>query len=286
MVNQDILKYLTEGKKRGFEIPLLKDKLLKAGFQTKDIDEAVKGIKSPTVSVVKPVVPAVNKATDLSVKKFNTTSKKVTEDENPGKKVVSQDSVGASGEKSGVFGKIGKVFSKPTELFNSTKGDGIGGALGFYYVCSILPLIILSVLAWLLNDQIVSLLSKLIVDDKILSPLYLIGSFAVIGFVLLPIFFFVISGFLHGFVKMLKGQGSYGDSFNVVVYGYGPSVLLSWTVILLPILLIWSLVLHVKGLSVVHGISKGKSFGALILMSFVLSLIGSGISFGVWKLSG
>jgi hypothetical protein len=41
MVNQDIVKYLEEGKRRGFSIQLLKKKLLEAGFQEKDVDDAI-----------------------------------------------------------------------------------------------------------------------------------------------------------------------------------------------------------------------------------------------------
>jgi hypothetical protein len=41
MVNQDIVKYLEEGKKRGFSIQILKQKLLEGGFQEKDIDDAI-----------------------------------------------------------------------------------------------------------------------------------------------------------------------------------------------------------------------------------------------------
>ncbi|MBU0907175.1 MAG: hypothetical protein KKD18_01390 [Nanoarchaeota archaeon] len=47
MVNQDIVKYLEEGKKRGFSIQLLKKKLLEGGFQERDIDEAISAMAIP-----------------------------------------------------------------------------------------------------------------------------------------------------------------------------------------------------------------------------------------------
>ncbi len=47
MVNQDIVKYLEEGKKRGFSIQLLKKKLLEASFQEKDVDDAIAAMSVP-----------------------------------------------------------------------------------------------------------------------------------------------------------------------------------------------------------------------------------------------
>ncbi|MFZ5955166.1 MAG: hypothetical protein ACOYT4_01970 [Nanoarchaeota archaeon] len=41
MPNNDILKFLIEGKKRGFEIDYLRNKLIEKGFLNKEIDEAI-----------------------------------------------------------------------------------------------------------------------------------------------------------------------------------------------------------------------------------------------------
>lgn len=46
-MNQDIVKYLEEGKKRGFSIQLLKQKLLAGGFQEKDVDDAIAAMNVP-----------------------------------------------------------------------------------------------------------------------------------------------------------------------------------------------------------------------------------------------
>lgn len=53
MVNQDIVKYLQEGLKRGFKIPLLRQKLLEGGFKILDVDEAVKVVQPVTTPDVK-----------------------------------------------------------------------------------------------------------------------------------------------------------------------------------------------------------------------------------------
>lgn len=45
-VNSSIINYITEGKKRGFEVSLLVQKLLESGFDKLEIDKAVKQIES------------------------------------------------------------------------------------------------------------------------------------------------------------------------------------------------------------------------------------------------
>lgn len=45
MVNQDVVNYLREGKKRGFSVHLLKRKLLEGGFQENEIEEAIIAIE-------------------------------------------------------------------------------------------------------------------------------------------------------------------------------------------------------------------------------------------------
>ncbi|MBS3089020.1 hypothetical protein J4402_04580 [Candidatus Pacearchaeota archaeon] len=58
MVNQDIVKYLQEGQKRGFKISLLRQKLLEGGFKILDVDEAVKVVENTTM-------PAADKFSDF-----------------------------------------------------------------------------------------------------------------------------------------------------------------------------------------------------------------------------
>lgn len=45
MVNKNIVSYLEEGKRRGFGTKLLKQKLLEGGFNSKDIDIALREMK-------------------------------------------------------------------------------------------------------------------------------------------------------------------------------------------------------------------------------------------------
>ncbi len=49
MVNQEIVKWLVEAKRRGFSTPLLRKKLLESGFPEKDVDDAIAMIEKPSM---------------------------------------------------------------------------------------------------------------------------------------------------------------------------------------------------------------------------------------------
>src|SRR3989344_1612487 len=61
MVNADILNYLKEGKKRGFTLNILKQKLIEGGFDEKDVNEATMELqKSEFTQPSQPTLPSMN----------------------------------------------------------------------------------------------------------------------------------------------------------------------------------------------------------------------------------
>lgn len=59
MANQDIVNYLKEGKKRGFSLQILKQKLLEGGFEDKEIDLAISELnRLEMASTSRPQVPS------------------------------------------------------------------------------------------------------------------------------------------------------------------------------------------------------------------------------------
>ena len=54
MVNQKLVDYLKEGKKKGFGLDVLKKKLVDGGFSQKDVDEASSNIEGKEL----PAMPA------------------------------------------------------------------------------------------------------------------------------------------------------------------------------------------------------------------------------------
>mgnify|MGYP001558107274 CR=1 FL=1 len=49
MVNQSIVNYLSEGKRRGFAVNLLKQKLLEGGFNHAEVNEAIAIVESKII---------------------------------------------------------------------------------------------------------------------------------------------------------------------------------------------------------------------------------------------
>jgi len=60
MVNQKILTYLQKGVSRGFQVTLLKQNLIKAGFPQDQVNEAAKALKDTSKEVL-PQAPAIPK---------------------------------------------------------------------------------------------------------------------------------------------------------------------------------------------------------------------------------
>src|SRR3989344_8979892 len=99
-MNDDIVNYIKEGMRRGFSVGLLKQKLLEAGFNEREVEEAAKSVeqKSPVVIQQKNYLSQVQQNKPLR---------------SSGDEMI-------HGEL-GIFKKMGKALAHPTELFGKTK---------------------------------------------------------------------------------------------------------------------------------------------------------------------
>lgn len=254
MVNKDVVNYLKEGAKRGFSHNLLKKKLLEGGFKEADIDEAIgslgKNKKPKSISKVSnPVFPGKGKS-------LKTTGKINLKVEGPKKKVESEKMIG---EKIGLFKKIGMSLAHPTELFEKTRHEGIGPALGFLYLILIIPLVLGSLGLVLFLKTIESLLfGGLDTFSSALFPslLTVVLYFAIMILIIMPILLFIVVGIRHLIAKLYKGKGKYSDTFRASVYSLTPQMLFFFV----PGMGIWTFILSLFGLSINHQISKWRAF--------------------------
>jgi len=252
MVNQEIVKYLQEGIKRGFNISLLRQKLLEGGFNARDVDEAIN------------VVGNVNQFE----KKMEPAEKKIDN--------------GFVNESVGFFTKVKKTFSAPTWLFENTKNDGIFACLKYLWLISIVPFVLGSVVVYFLLQMLFSYfssLSEVAMNENLITMfrvssittiLMIIAGLGVYLFVIAPIFLFVTSGIIHLFVKLFKGSGKYSDTFRTLVYASTPSVIFMVIPFVNAIAGIWTLVLSIFGLSINHKISKLKAFLVLLVAGLII----------------
>lgn len=261
MVNQGILNYLKEGKRRGFSVELLKQKLLDGGFQKTDINEAINFLQieipkreTKTISAYTPAQPSP---------------------------LPSHYAVKELEQKISTFSKIGKAITHPTELFEKTSDEKIWPALKYYLLILIIPFIAITVLVILFFNLIISFFTAAIpqinlgslATFSVVSALAIAGFFALIFFIIIPIMLFIGAGILHLFVKIYGGKGDYKDTFRVSVYSSTPSTLLAAVPFLNFAATIWSFVLSIIGISFNHHISKLRAFFAYITITLITGII-------------
>ncbi len=284
MVNQDILNYLLEGRKRGFGLAVLKRKLLEGGFDVADIDEAIMA---------------------LPVEKMESKPLPITSQPTIKQSLPSAQTISSSQEKLSFFKKIGYSISKPRLLFEKTDEDSVGRTLRFHELLLLIPfalLILISALFLSLLAQFAppyfTMIFLLIAPTAIL---FLIGMLAGISFIIAPLFVLLIAGITHLFVILMKGQGGYKGTYKGILYGVVPGCMLSplitlislvayssWFTTLFSIgLFIWTIVLTIKGLAYYHKFSTTKAFFAgwlgliFFVMLFVAIIMGLALLFKV-----
>lgn len=273
MVNQDLVKYLTEGRRRGFGLALLKKKLLEGGFEEDDIEEAIMAL---------PVEPIVSDKSTLQkplIKKSLSTQ--------PTSSIPNSD-------KLSFFKKVNMTLVKPRLLFEKTDADSIKPTLGFQELLAIIPFLITVAGIMMLLSFVVasappgSLLGLFLAGISTTTLLVSMTLFAVALFVIWPLMMFVSAGITHLFVTLMKGQGHYRGTYKAMVYAVVPSFIVTpfaslislvgaygslVSQILLIIVGIWSFVLLVIGMKSYHKCSTIKAFFMVLLgMIFTVML--------------
>ena len=188
-------------------------------------------------------------------------------------------------EEIGYFSKLKAILFKPSEFFNSIKSEenineafkflafnllitGLISAIflsaGFLFMSLTSPLTLTNALPFqsLLAFSTPMLLLILLVTIPLLLEILIIP------------FIFLNSLLLHLFVKLFKGEGEFVDTFNIGAYAtalFLPGIILG----LIPIIgslvvFIWQIIILILGISILHNISKLRSFLVLITPSIVI----------------
>lgn len=245
MVNQEIVNYLAEGKKRGFNISLLRQKLLEARFNENDINEASDYLSNQLFQ-------------QPQQGRQNFPSQQPT-------------------VKLGIFIKLAKSIAHPVELFEKTKGESAWRAYEYLLVISLFPFVIGSFLSIFFRNNIASYMNTNFSSYSIVSPIIesmgeAIGiallveiAFAFSLFFLVPLLSLILSGIIHFFVKLYGGDGNYSDTFRADIYSLTPTILL----LLVP----WTIILLIFGLVENHNLSKARSFFVLLTIGLLISII-------------
>lgn len=253
MVEQKVVDYLLEGKRRGFSIQLLRQKLVEGGWDEDIVREAVDFVEAKSqISTIRMPAQTLAEQTNIGVQTFQ---------------VKEKASVPA---KNGVLRKVGMSLGKPRELFSATKDENFLATLKYLIFVLVFPF----VLAMAAAASIPEVFSKAleIIGLSVFSGssyFVLSGLLALCFFVATPILVVTSTGILHIFVKLFRGQSNYSDSFKAEVYAATPQILFFF----IPGIGIWSFVLMLFGLSSYHNISKLRAFFAILTLWILIAII-------------
>jgi len=262
MANKEVIDYLREGRKRGFSFQILKQKLLENGFSDREIEEAISLVNGGQQIQV-PQQRPVQQITQVS-------STQITNQY-------------AESGKFGLFKKIGKAVTNPSELFEKTNEEGIWPPVKYQLILSIVLFVVGSVFLLFFFDFFSSATFGAIENlpgagDKLLGQttedkLKLTGSWFGIVFPGGLILAFVLNGILHLIMKIYNGQGSYSNTFKTGVYSSIPIFLFGGFPYVNFATVLWTFVLMIFGLGVNHRISKVRAFFSLFSIILFFTVV-------------
>lgn len=155
---------------------------------------------------------------------------------------------------------IKKSFSQPTILFTFFRDRTLLKSFGTYAVVSLIVMLVGYIIGILISSlflgHMVPILSLSLLGTPILFSFffYLLGLAGT----------FVYSGISH--LVLMKNQGEYKDTYNVVTYSLIPCSIISGIVPYIGWLsIVYSIILMVYGFSHYHKVSKGRAVFAALL---------------------
>jgi hypothetical protein len=173
--------------------------------------------------------------------------------------------------------KIKKVILSPSEFFEKIKTEkGISKAFKYLALLSLVNLVI-GVVSFTFSITFISPLGNLSTFLPLVATLGIV--IPVVIYICSLILSFVVSGFIHLFVKLFKGKGDYSDTYKALIYASTPSLLFGWVPYAGIIFGLYSFYLSLKGISKLHEVSMIRAFIMLIapIVVIILAIIAIGV---------
>lgn len=256
MVDERLVDYIKKATARGYSTEQIVNNLLKKGWNSKDVEEAINTVQKG----VKPK-PAKEHHAHL-----------------------------------GLLEKIGMVMQRPSEFFQAIKAEeGVGSAFRYFLVIALVPTVISLILVLMVSTFLTLLLSIFPVPGMELFMLLLlfVGAVAVvIGYLISLVMSFVGGGIWHVFVRFVGGgRKGYSNTYKATIYSATPGIVLGWIAFILMfvhpylafvglVFSIWSLILFIKGVSVLHEITMKRAILAAltpVIISLVIVFVAVGL---------
>lgn len=155
------------------------------------------------------------------------------------------------------------LFKTRTATFRVMK---IPESFAFFYKYSLLPLILVIIMSYALNYNIIGRIAGITNYGPIAESLVLL-------WILVPIGIFVFSIFIYIIGKILKmASGEFSKTMSAAVYGAVPFTIFSWLTSILAIHLIVAGVLALWGFAILV-VALSEQHGVRILQALIVSLV-------------
>ena len=232
-MNQDVINYIENGIKSGYELHALKAKLAEAGHPQRDIEQAA----------------------EMVLGRMNTGS-------DNGVAARSEAMVAAPP----MYYKFWLNIVSPNELFRRTAHESIWPTFAFNMVMISLSIAIGFLLFFLVLSEMGAFAVLLGgVSATLLIPLVLTAIPAVI------VIDFVLAGIFHGVTYVLGGVGSFSGTYKSLIFARTPFFVLAYVPIVNFFVSIWSLVLLYLGIKSYHKLSGVRT--AIVIFISLCTII-------------
>lgn len=164
--------------------------------------------------------------------------------------------------------KVKNVLMTPSDFFKEVvKETGITEAFKYLLVIGLISLAINFVVSSIIGIAL-SALNPIFAMFGVVTYFLLIGAFIVIIFA--P---FIGAAILHLFIKLFGGTSDYSATYKTVVYSSTPSMLFGWIPFINYVMYIYNFYLLWRGTSIMHKMSMGRAFLALLILIIIPVLL-------------
>lgn len=254
MADQQSIDYIRNGLNSGYTMETLKRALLEQGWPVAEVEEAARLAQA---------------------------------------QAQPQQAGAGPAEKMGIVEKTRMILRSPTAFFTAAKQDHIGDALKYYAIFLLIPTAIIAAFAVALPSILFSAISPLspqMSGGAALMSL-LAGLMTTMTMILVVAFYFIsliatfiTAGIYHLIALLFGARKPYSETYKAITYASTPFLLIGW--VYLPLMLvhmyaslvamiaiaIWALIIMIKGLSVMQGIS-GKRAALVILLPMIIVVV-------------
>jgi hypothetical protein len=164
-----------------------------------------------------------------------------------------------------LFAKTKSVLVNPRLFYQNLKENTYKPALVYYSLWTLIRLLISFIITFFISKQ---------TNSPFIVPILIIGYFLALGVS------FISALFLHAWIKLFKGKGTYTQTYQLYIYSDTANLILGFLPIVSFIAKLYGLYMLIIGTQVVHGINKRTAIImylvpiAIILAISILALVG------------